>query len=406
MIEKKRNSQLYILLMVGIISAFGPFVTDFYLPALPALMGYFDTTASQVQLSLTFSMVGLAVGQLIIGPLSDKYGRKPLLIVSLMVFCISTLGCLYAPNINNFIFFRLFQGLSGAGGVVISKSIATDMYEGSQLSRFYSIISSVQGLAPICAPVLGGMLLAVTDWKGIFWILFVIGLLLIVALTFFIESLSRENRQTGNVSAIISSYKQVAHNTQFVRYVLVQAFAMGVMFAYIAASPFVFQVHFGVTPQVYSLCFGANAIAIMIGSLTVPKFSDAGSALHCGCRCFAIISVVVAAALSLCPEFWVVEVALFIFLFFLGLILPSSTTLAMNLQRHNSGIASALLGFLMFLFGGVLSPLTGVGNMLYTTSGIIVACSVATWYCNKRCQHNGISSGDYTHEVTESVQRI
>lgn len=384
MIEKKRNSHLYILLMVGIISAFGPFVTDLYLPALPALMGYFDTTASQVQLSLTFSMVGLAVGQLIIGPLSDTYGRKYPLMVSLMVFCISTLGCLYAPNIHTFIFFRLFQGLSGAGGVVISKSIATDLYEGTRLARFYSILSSVQGLAPICAPVLGGMLLTVTDWKGIFWILFLIGVLLIVTLSFFIESLSQDNRRTGNMATMIAGYKQVIRNSRFMRYVLVQAFAMGVMFVYIAASPFIFQVHFGVSPQIYSLCFGANAIAIMIGSLAVTKFRDADAALHCGCVSFGITSVAVAATLSVCSGFWVVEVALFIFLLFLGLILPSSTTLALNMERHNSGIASALLGFLMFLFGGVLSPLTGIGNMLYTTSGIIVVCSVAAWYCNKR----------------------
>ena len=123
------NSKLYILVVIGIVSAFGPFVTDFYLPALPVLAGYFDTTASLVQLSLTFSMVGLAVGQLVIGPLSDKYGRKKTLMASLVLFCISTIGCLYASDIYVFIFFRLLQGLSGAGGVVISKSIATDLYE-------------------------------------------------------------------------------------------------------------------------------------------------------------------------------------------------------------------------------------------------------------------------------------
>lgn len=383
MIEKKRNSHLYILLMVGIISAFGPFVTDFYLPALPALMGYFDTTASQVQLSLTFSMVGLAVGQLIIGPLSDKYGRKIPLMVSLVIFCVSTLGCLYASGIHAFIFFRLLQGLSGAGGVVISKSIATDLYEGTRLARFYSILSSVQGLAPICAPVLGGMLLTVTDWKGIFWVLFLIGVLLIVTLSFFIESLDGDNRQTGNITSMIAGYKQVMRNSRFMHYVLIQAFAMGVMFAYIAASPFVFQVHFGISPQAYGLCFGANAIAIMTGSLAVTRFRNADAALHCGCICFGMTSVVVAAALSICSEFWIVEVALFIFLLFLGLILPSSTTLALNMERHNSGIASALLGFLMFLFGGILSPLTSIGNMLYTTSGIIVVCSIATWLCNR-----------------------
>lgn len=384
MTGNKRNSHLYILLMVGFISAFGPFVTDFYLPALPSLMGYFETTASRIQLSLTFSMVGLAVGQLIIGPLSDKYGRKTPLIASLIIFCLSTLGCLYAPGIYSFIFFRLLQGLSGAGGVVISKSIATDLYEGAQLARFYSVLSSVQGLAPIAAPVLGGILLALTDWKGIFWILFVIGVLLILTLSFFVESLDIQNRRTGNLSAMMAGYKVVMHNSQFMHYVLVQAFAMGVMFAYIAASPFIFQMHFGISPQVYGLCFGANAIAIMIGSLAVTRFRSAAAALHCGCTCFGLTSIAVGIVLPLCTMFWIVECALFILLFFLGLILPSSTTLALDMERHNSGIASALLGFLMFFFGGILSPMTGIGNMLYTTGGIIIVCSMAAWYCDRK----------------------
>ena len=159
--KRKENSKLYILLMVGMVSAFGPFVTDFYLPSFPSLMKYFCTTASRVQLSLTFSMIGLAVGQLIIGPISDKYGRKKPLIASLVIFCLSTLGCLYSSDIHVFIAFRLLQGLAGAGGVVISKSIATDLYEGRQLAAFYSMLSSVQGLAPICAPVLGGFLMVI-----------------------------------------------------------------------------------------------------------------------------------------------------------------------------------------------------------------------------------------------------
>ena len=366
-------------MMVGVISAFGPFVTDFYLPSLPALTEYFSTTASQVQLSLTFSMIGLAVGQLIIGPLSDKYGRKLPMMVSLVIFCISTLGCLYAPGIHAFIFFRLFQGLSGAGGVVISKSIATDLYEGKQLTRFYSVLSSVHGLAPILAPMLGGMLMAVMDWKGIFWILFALGVLLIFTLSFFVESLEASKRQKGNVRSILTAYKTVTHNSRFVQYVLVQALAMGVMFAYIAASPFIFQEHFGLSAQMYGICFGLNALAIMGGSLIVSLFHEAQSALRCGCTGFALTSIAVAATLSTGSGFPVVEVSLFILLFFLGMINPSSTTLALDMERHNSGIASALLGFLMFLFGGVVSPLTGMGNMLYTTSMIMVVCSLASW---------------------------
>lgn len=380
MTKRIGNSRLYILIFIGIVSAFGPFVTDFYLPALPVLSEYFDTTASLVQLSLTFSMVGLAVGQLIIGPLSDKYGRKLPLMVSLVIFCISTVGCLYSPEIHGFIFARLLQGLSGAGGVVISKSIAIDLYQGKELTRFFAMLSSVQGLAPVCAPVLGGILLGAMDWKGIFWILLAIGILLIVALSAFKESLKIKKRQKGNVFSTFKYYLPVLRNRQFMRYVLIQALAMGVMFTYIAASPFIFQNHFGTSPFAYSLCFGVNALGIMLGSLAVSRFKDATAALRFGVAGFTTMSLPVAAALIFSPSVWIVEGTLFFLLAFLGLILPGSTTLALDMERKNSGNASALLGFLMFVFGGLLSPLTGIGNMLYSTGIIIVACCVGTWF--------------------------
>lgn len=379
--KKTRNSELYLLLMIGAISAFGPFVTDFYLPALPSLNEYFHTTASLVQLSLTFSMIGLAVGQLVIGPLSDKYGRKSPLLWSLVIFSFSTLGCIYAPDIHWFVFFRLIQGLSGAGGLVISKSITVDLYEGAALTRFFSMLSSVQGVAPICAPVLGGFLLETTSWKGIFWILFAIGLLLLVTLCFFKESLPRDKRQGGNVWATFRRYLPVLGHGRFMCYVLVQAFSMGVTFTYIAASPFIFQNHYGLSPMAYSLCFGANAIAIMLGSLSVSFFRSATQAIRVGVFGFGLISLLVASVLIADAPVMVVEGSLFLFMIFLGLIQPSSTTLALDLERENSGNASAVLGFLMFLFGGILSPLTGLGNMLHTTSLIIVICCAAALFC-------------------------
>lgn len=220
----------------------------------------------------------------------------------------------------------------------------------------------------------------VTDWKGIFWILVLIGILLIMALAFFKESLNNEQQHCG-VFATFRNYIPVFQNAQFMRYVLVQAFAMGVMFTYIAASPFIFQEHFNMSPLAYSLCFGANAIAIMLGSLTVSLFHDATDALRVGSIGFGIMSLFVAAALFSPLPCGGGSIAV-CFMLFLGVILPSSTTLALDLERKNSGNASALLGFLMFLFGGVLSPLTGLGNMLYTTGIIIVACCIGTWFCN------------------------
>lgn len=386
--RKTSNSTLYVLIVTGVLSAFGPFVTDFYLPALPALGGYFRTTASMVQLSLTLSMVGLAFGQLVIGPLSDKYGRKPPLLVSLALFSLSTIGCLYAKGIHGFIFFRLLQGLAGAGGVVVSRSIATDLYRGRELTRFFSMLSSVQGIAPIGAPVLGGLLLEVMDWKGIFWVLFVLGLLLMAALMFFRESLPADRRSQGSVSSTFRHYLPVLRHPQFMYYVWIQAFAMGVMFVYIAASPFIFQTHFGMSPLAYSLCFGVNAVGIMIGSLAVSRFADTRSALQTGVKGFGCLSLLVAVALLSGSSVWVVEGALFLFLLFLGVILPSSTTLALDLERENSGNASALLGFLTFIFGGVLSPLTGLGDMLATTALLMMACCAGTWVCSRRAERD------------------
>lgn len=374
-----RNSKSYILWTIGTVSALGPFVTDFYLPSLPALARYFSTTTSLVQLSLTYSMIGLAVGQLLLGPLSDRFGRRKPLLWSMVLFCIATVCCLLSGNIHAFLFFRLLQGLSGAGGVVISKSIVADLYRGKELSRFFAVLSAVQGLAPVGAPLLGGLLLAYTDWHGIFAVLLAIGFLLLIALFRFRESLPATGRVRGGVRVSFRNYIRVLRNRRFMYYVLVQAFAMAVMFAYIASSPFIFQSHFGLSVLMYGLCFGMNALAIMAGSLSVSRFRSPARALRVGAIGFMLLGFLVAAAF-LFGSVLAVEAALMVMLFFLGLILPSSTTLALELERNNSGNASAVLGFLMFFFGGVVSPLTGMGNMLYATAAIVVVCCLgAAW---------------------------
>lgn len=378
----KQNSSLYILILVGIVSAFGPFVTDFYLPALPALGNYFETSPSMVQLTLTVSMIGLAIGQLFIGPLSDRYGRKLPLIVSLILFILSTAGCLSSDTIRQFLAFRFIQGVAGAGGVVISKSIATDLYDGKQLARFFSMLSSVQGLAPICAPVLGGLLLTVTNWRGIFWTLLFIGFLLLLVTARFRESM--QTPVTGGLSAAFKAYLPVMRNGCFMRYVLVQSMAMGVMFTYIASSPFIFQEHYGLSPVAYSLCFGINALGIMGGSLLIIRFKDVKTALSLGAKGFLVISLIVAILLTGNLSVWLVETALFTLLVCLGMILPTSTTLALEPVRENSGNASAILGFLTFFVGGICSPLAGLGNMFVSTSAIIVFCAVCTLVLAKR----------------------
>ncbi len=376
----QQNSRIFILLFMSMLSAFGPFVTDFYLPALPQLVNNFDTTTSLVQLTLTFSMLGLATGQMIIGPLSDKLGRRTPLIISLILFVISTVACLYANDIHTFIVCRLIQGFAAAGGLVISRSIVTDLYAGNALARTFSLMAAINGIAPVGAPVLGGIMLEWTDWRGIFIILLAIGIILTLISFGQKETLLPENRFQGGILSTFTQLVPVLRNRQFTFYLLIQTFAMGVLFSYIAASPFIFQQHYEISPMLYSICFGLNAFAIMIGSsLLTPRFSSATTALRVGATVFFILGLCVAAALVADLSFAVVEGLLFVMMFFFGMVMPTSTALALDLERKSAGNASALLGFTQFLFGGIVSPLTGMGNILITTGIIIALCCGAMY---------------------------
>lgn len=365
---------------MSMLSAFGPFVTDFYLPALPALCEAFGSTASVIQLSITFSMLGLGIGQLVFGPISDRFGRRRPLQLSLVLFCISTIGCVFSTTAYTFIIYRLLQGLGGAGGLVIARAVATDLYEGKKFESFFVLLSIVQGIAPVCAPVLGGLTLLAVDWRGIFAILLVLGFLLLGASVIFRESLALDKRKSGSAAAIAGYYVRVMRNGRFLAYVFIQAFALGVMFCYIAASPFIFQDHYGLSSSAYGFCFGLNAVGIMIGSIAVPKFRSIGHAMAFGACGTMAMSVAAAAALACDAQFLWVEVPLFLLMLFTGMILPTSAAFALDTERANSGYASALLGFMSFLFGGIVSPLSGLGDIMISTGCIMVlscACCLA-----------------------------
>lgn len=376
--KEKYNSRRFILVFAALLSAFGPFMTDLYLPAFPELMEYFGTTTSLVQLSLTFGVIGLAGGQLLIGPLSDKYGRRRPLILSLAVFVISTLICMLCREMVTFICFRLLQGIAAAGGVVISRSIAVDLYEGKEFTRFFAMLSAVQGLAPIVAPIVGGLLLGVTDWRGIFAVLLLIGVVILAAAFRFRESLPEERRETGSILAAFANFRSVLSNRHFVCYMLIQSFAMGVLFAYISSSPFIFQTGYGLSPAMYSICFAFNGVAIMMGNLIAPRFGSEKRALGIGACCLLIASLVLAACLMNGWPVIAIEIGFLVLLFCVGMVLPTSTSLALALERKNSGNASAMLGFFQFTFAGLVAPLVGLGEVSVATGWVIVVASFAT----------------------------
>ena len=371
----KANSKLFLVLLLGVLSAFGPFVVDLYLPSLPQLASFFETSASMTQLTLTTAMIGLAVGQLLLGPLSDKFGRKIPLIISLVIYIISTVLIVYAPNIEAMIVLRVIQGLSSAGSVVISRAIATDLYRGREMTRFFGLLMTINGIAPIISPILGSLLLEYISWKGVFVFLALIGVIVLFFCFRLKESLSAENRLQGSIFATFSTFGVIIKNRLFMSYVGIESFLLGAMFAYIAASPFILQSFYGLSAFIFSLCFGANGAALVIGSNVGGKMSN-GKALAIGVLGFVVVALYTIAVLIIQPYWLFVEIGFFAMLLLMGITFPAISTLAMESERQYAGSASALLGFAPFFLGGIVSPLVGIGNIFYSTALVILACGV------------------------------
>lgn len=369
------------LVLLGMLSAFGPFVTDMYLPSLPAMGDYFSTSSSMVQLGLTTSMIGLAVGQVFFGPLSDRYGRRMPLLVAMWLFIASTICCLFSTSIQMFVAFRLIQGVAGAGGIVISRSVATDRYSGRELAKMLAVIGAINGVAPVAAPIVGGVLTESIGWQGIFAVLLGLGVILLGGCYCFRESLPKEQRLASKWNDTFRSFKVVLQDRQYVFYVLQMAFAQGVLFSYIASSPFILQQHYGFSAFTFSLCFAVNAVAIGVAAALSVKFRRPVSCTLAGCIGMLVAAVGECVALMMGCGFWVYELLLLVLLFMMGLTFTSTTTLAMERQRENAGTASALLGAVCFAFGGIVSPLVGIGNILTSTGIIFVISALCSLGC-------------------------
>ncbi|MGX7112587.1 multidrug effflux MFS transporter [Gemella cuniculi] len=378
----KKNSKLFLVLFLGTLSAFGPFVTDLYLPALPFMSEYFGANTSTIQLTLTGSMVGLALGQLLIGPISDKYGRKKPLIISLIIYLISTLAIIVVPNIYAMIILRFIQGASSAGAVVISRAVSTDLYRGKEMAEFFALLMAVNGLAPIISPIVGSLLLQFTDWRGIFITLAIIGIILIFFSFKFVESLKQEKRLNLPILKTYGTIISISKNKLFTTLVLIQGFALAAMFAYIAASPFILQTHYKLSPFLYSLCFALNGLAIVIGSRTAGNFKEKKS-INVGLTLMLVTSAYLGIALITTLPLLFIEIGFFLLLLGLGFILPSGSAIAMGLERKRAGSASAFLGFVQFFFGGIVSPLVGIGNIFYSSAIAMFLCSTIAFVLYK-----------------------
>ncbi len=379
-LQNNNNSRLFLIIVTGVLVGFPALITDSYLPSFPILAVFFNTDASFIQMSLMSTMIGIAAGQLLIGPLSDKYGRKMPLFFSFFFFILSTIYCIYTTNIYIFILLRLVQGLSCSSGMVLSRAMLTDSFSGHELAKSLSFNTAILGFTPALAPIIGGILLTFTRWQGIFIFLLLFSLVQLLLIAKLKETLPKEKRKTGPMLNTLKSFSYVIKNRDYLYYVLIFSFSMAVMFAYISSSPFIFQKHYGLSPLVYSMIFGANAVALALGALLSGNFTNQENALRIGIFSLVIMSIITAAILLSGLPFVFFEISIFVMFVFNGMIYPSSTTLALESNRKNAGTASAIHGAMSFLTGGIISPLVGLGNILYSTSIAIIACSLITLF--------------------------
>lgn len=364
--DMTKSRILWIAFVLGALSAFGPLSIDMYLPSLPTLADNLHTTTSLAQLGLTACLLGLAVGQIVAGPLSDVRGRRGPLVISLILYAAASLLCVFAPNIGMLIALRFIQGLTGSAGIVISRAVARDLYSGKELTRFFSLLMLVNGVAPIAAPVLGGVILNFVSWRGVFMVLCVVGVAMLIAVVLGLpETLPTNRRASGGLKQTLGTLGHLFADRRFMGYALSQALITGAMFAYIAGSPFVLQDIFGVSPQTYSIIFAVNGLGIVLFSqLTgrlVGRFSERQLLLS-GLVIAAVAGISLLTVAFTGGQLFAVLVPLFFVVSCVGIVSTTTTSLAMQSQQRSAGSASAMLGLLPLLLGSIASPLVGLGS--------------------------------------------
>ncbi|MFJ8107878.1 multidrug effflux MFS transporter [Streptomyces sp. NPDC096132] len=361
-----RSRTAALVAVLGALTAVAPLATDMYVPGFPAMGDALGASSSAVQLTMTAFLAGLVVGQLVIGPLSDGLGRRRLLIAGSVGFVLFTLACAVAPNVAFLTGARFLQGLAGAAGMVLARAVLTDRFHGAELPRYFAVLSQVMGVAPIAAPVLGGVILSVSTWRAVFAVLALLGILLLLAVIRGVpESLPPERRHSGGVASTFRAMGSLLARRTFMGYVLVIALVSAALFAYISGSSFVFESLHGVSSTTYSLIFATNAVGMLIAGAVFSRLAGRGVRLNTLLSVGVGISLVGALAqvvlvLAVGESLVGTWVTLFVTVSGIGLIFPGGMSIGQAVGRTAPGAASALLGGLQFFLGALASPLVGL----------------------------------------------
>ncbi|MCP3787041.1 multidrug effflux MFS transporter [Micromonospora sp. A3M-1-15] len=377
-----RGQQLRLVLVLGSLIAIGPLTIDMYLPALPAITADLETTSAAVQLTLTGTLAGLALGQLLIGPLSDAVGRRLPLLAGIALHIVASLLCVVAPTVQVVGVLRVLQGLGVAATSVVAMAVVRDLFSGAAFARLFSRLMLVMGAAPILAPTLGSGLLRWSDWRGVFVALAVFGLLLVVVAAVGLrETLPAERRRHGGVAAVGRDYRALLRDRTFVGLVFVAGLAMAALFAYVAGSSFVFQQRYGLDEQQFGLAFGAGAVGLITATqlnvrllrrYTPQRILVTALAVGtaAGLVLLSFAATGVGGLAAVLASLWVVLAAA-------GLAMPNAPALALSRHGEAAGTAAALLGAVQFGVGALAAPLVGVLGTGSVAMAAVVAGGMA-----------------------------
>lgn len=356
----------FFILIMTFLSSFGPLAIDMYLPALPEITRDLHTHASTVQLTLTFFMVGLAFGNVIIGTLSDSFGRRRPLIISLILFTLASLAASFAPTIELLIALRFIQGINSGAGIVLSRAIASDLYKGNALTKFFSTLILVNGLVPILAPMFGGFLLTSAPWRTLFIVLTLFGLFLLIGSTFVIEeTLPEEHRTSPRFSSIFNDYKQLLTRKTFIVPILIQGLTYAMFFSYMAVSPFIMQNLYHLSAQQYSYLFAVTGFGLVFTAQVTGRLVDhvhPETLFRTYTAIQLVGTLIVILGLFNHWSLWILVPAFFLIVAPVSGIGTLGFAIAMNGQKRSGGSASSLVGLLQYFIGGIVTPLVGLAG--------------------------------------------
>ncbi|WP_195555530.1 multidrug effflux MFS transporter [Weissella cibaria] len=373
----KKKIGIFQLFLLGVLSAFSPLAMDLYLPGLPELQQDLHTSTSLAQLTITASLLGLALGQVIIGPLSDRIGRRTPLLWGTILFGLSSATIVFAPNIWVLIILRLIQGLAGSTGIVLSLAVIKDLFTGKTLTKQIAINQTINGVFPVLAPVFGGVIIAIADWQMTFWVLAALGLILFVSVLLALpETLPAEKAQVVDRPSVVGGFAQLFKQREFVLYALTQAFMTAALFAYISGSSFVLQKIFGMSVTTFGIVYAINGAGIaLMSSLAgrwAVKFGEY-RALRWFIRAGFLGGILLLITAFLPKSLWLILPPLFLVVATVGGIISLTTALGMQGQQQNAGSASALLGLARYALGGLMSPIVGLfGQHTYMPMAILI----------------------------------